>query len=529
MGQVSDQDIRNLDQSIVRLSSDIREDLAERGRRDLFFLCKAVLGFKDLTVGCHGPMCTVIDSTSAQFLLLLMPRDHLKTSVATIGGTIQKVIRNVEERCLVANESATNAERMIRAIRQHAEGNRVFRALYSSIIPKDFHKAKWNDNELVFVRQGYYPEPTIDSIGMTGAVTSRHYTHITYDDPISEEAVKSEKVMEDTINRMSTGLNLLVDPGKNSIMLVGTRWALHDVYSVWEKVFGDRLLKVTRSATEYGKPIWPERFTLETLALKRTLLGEYRYSCLMMNKPRNAELQDLNVDDLKFFQWKDAGTIVVDGESIPINTLDVTTTVDLAGAEKLKDDRNSIVTVGIDRKSRAFVLEAWGARCTPIELITKLISVKRRFMPRAIGIEDIAYQKAFKYFVKQECERLGLYMNIVPLKAQKSSKEFRIRGLQPIMATGHLYIDPSSLILRDEMADFPLGEHDDVLDCLAMQLQLFRGQMSQSRWNKYKESEDRLIKQIMSQGSKPKPGPFDGDADGDEEDKQARITEVLVA
>lgn len=500
------QDIPYIDETIVQLPSDIREDLAERGRRDLLFFDKGILGFKDMTVNCHGPMCVFADQNPKQFKLFLVPRDHLKTTTFTIGGTMQRVCRDPESRNLIANESATNAERMLRAIRQHAEGNRVFRALYSDLIPKDVRKVRWNDSELDFNREGHYPEPSIDSIGMTGAVTSRHYTHITYDDPISEEAVKSEKVMQDTINRMSTALDLLTDPSCNSIWLVGTRWALHDVYSVWMKVFGDSLGRFVRSAIEDGEPIWPERFSLETLAIKRQILGEYKFSCLMMNNPRNEELQDMNVKDLRFWHWADDETTVVllneQGEEIrrvPLSKLDVTVAVDLAPAEKITSDRNALTTVGITPWNELIILDVWAKRCTPLAVIERLFELKQRFAPRAIGIEDVAYQKAFKYFLKRECERREVYMNIVPLKAT-GKKEVRIRGLQPILATGRIFAHPTQHILRNEMADFPLGEHDDTVDSLAMHLQMFRGQMSPERWDKYKKAENDLIRRL----SRPK-------------------------
>src|SRR5688500_15665123 len=176
---MSDQDIPLLDETITQLPADIRQDLAERGKRDLFFLASGVLGMRDMTVGCHGPLCAYINLNPKQFKMMLMPRDHLKTSVVTVAGSMQKVVQNPENRLLIANESGTNANRMLRSIRQHAEGNRVFRALYSDVVYKDTRKVRWNDSELDFVRDGHYPEPTIDSIGMTGAATSRHYTHIT--------------------------------------------------------------------------------------------------------------------------------------------------------------------------------------------------------------------------------------------------------------------------------------------------------------------------------------------------------------
>jgi hypothetical protein len=493
------QDIPFLDPSIEKLPSDIREDLAETGRNSLFFFNRAVMGFHDLTESCHGPLCEFADQNEKQFKLMLMPRDHLKTSCISLGGTTQRVVKDPESRQLLANESATNAERFLRAIRQHAEGNRVFRALYSDIIPKDTRKVRWNDSELDFNRQGHYPEPSIDTIGMTGAVTSRHYTHITYDDPISEEAVKSEKVMKDTINRMSSALSLLVNPSKDSIWLVGTRWALWDVYSVWMDIFGDKLGRLVRAVIENDEPIWPERFNLETIALKRQAYGdEYKFSCLMMNNPRNPELQDLNVGDFRFWAWAgDDAVTLYDKQGTPIDKwdlsdLDITVTVDLAAAEKITSDRNAITTVGTSPKNQAIVLDAWGKRCTALDVIRKLFQVKRRFSPRVFGIEDVGYQKVLKTFLKQAADEAGLYFNVVPLKPGGKGKP-HIRGLQPLMATGRMYIHPTQHLLRNEAADYPLGEHDDVLDSLALHQQLFRGQMSQERWAKYKESEKRLL------------------------------------
>ena len=82
----------------------------------------------------------------------------------------------------------------------------------------------------------------------------------------------------------------------------------------------------------------------------------------------------------------------------------------------------------------------------------------------------------------------------------KGKKEHRIRGLQPVAATGHLYILPTQHILRGELSEFPLGQHDDVLDALAMQLHLWRGLLSPERMERYKRSEDRLLRATKDYG-----------------------------
>lgn len=526
------QDLPFQDDELQRTPQDIRDDLAETGRRSLFYFAQAILQYRDMSDGCHGPLCEFLDRNKARFKLVLMPRGHFKTSVATISRVLQKVCNNPEERILLANETSTNAERFLSAIKSHVLTNRVFRTLYSDIIPKDTKKVRWNNQEMEFVRKGYYPEPTIDTIGMTGAMTSRHYTHITIDDPISEEAAKSENVMQDVITRVDKIVSLMVKPEVDTFDLIGTRWAFHDVYSHFMKSYGDKLARFIRGAIEDGHPIFPELISVDTLAQARGLMGEYMFSCLYLNNPRNASAQDFNVDDLRFWRWSQDGQSVVlvnrqnEIKDIwALDDLDITTTVDLAPAEKISDDRNAIVTCGVTPDGDAVILETWAKRCTPLEVIEHLFALKTRFPRlRALGIEGVAYQKAFKYFLKSEAERRGVYMNVIELKAI-GRKEQRIKGLQPVVATGHLYIEPTMHLLRNEMSEFPLGRHDDVLDALAMQLQVWRGVMSAERWEKYKIAETKLMRRIKGYGVR---GDSVDPDDVDFDTEQPAITDVIL-
>ena len=497
------QDLPLLDDSITQLSADVREDIAELARGNLFLMAK-ILGNNDITKACHGPMCAFLDRNPSRFKLVMMPRGHFKTSVATISRVTQKITQNAEVRIMLANETHTNSQRFLSSIRSHMESNQIFRALFSDMIPKDFKKTIWNQNEIRVNRQGHYPEPTVDTIGMTGAMTSRHFNHITFDDCISEEAAKSERVMEDVIGRMTKIISLMVNAEEDTYDLIGTRWAFHDVYSYMMAAYGGDLARYIRGAVENDTPIFPERFSLETLSRIRSQpnIGEYVFSCQYMNNPRNPELQDFNIEDLRYWRWSGNGEDVVlydrNGEIHKIvakDDLDITVAVDLAPAEKVTSDRNAVVVTGVTADGDAVVLDVFAKRCTPLELMEELFRVQQVYRPRVIGIEGVAYQKAFKYFLKSECDRRGIWMSVVELKAV-GKKETRIRGLQPVAATGHLYIHPRQHTLRNEMADFPLGEHDDTIDALAYHLQLWRGLMSTERWERYKDSERQFLKRL---------------------------------
>jgi hypothetical protein len=511
---VADQDLPLLDKTLEQTPKDIRDALAERGRNDLYFFGKAILGYRQMVPHCHQPLCMFFDLNQALIKLCLHPRGTFKTSSVTIARNAQKAVKNVNERICIINEVADNAEGFLSTIRQHFEGNRVLRTLYSELIPKDYRKVPWNTKALRLNREWVGPEETIEATGILSALTSHHYTHLAYDDLISENAVKSPQVMTDTIERARKFRSLMVDPAHSTLDMIGTRWALHDVYSHFMKMLGKQMGLYVRGAIKpNGDLLFPELLDAETLARLRDEYGEYMFSCLYMNNPRDVANQDFNVNDLRFWRWSTDGQSVIlydpNGSILrewELSKLDVTVSVDLAISEKITSDRNAVVTVGCSPLGEAIVLDTFVKRCTPLDVISHLFEVKHRFNPRVIGIESVAYQKALKYFLQAECERRREYMNVIDLKAIPSkrgqgnnSKEMRIRGLQPVAATGRLYILPTMHILRNELADFPLGEHDDSIDALAHQLTMWRGLLSPERIAKYKESERRLIQRIHSE------------------------------
>lgn len=502
-------DLPSQDPYLISQPQNILDDIAAEGGNDLYFLCEGILGMRDLTPQAHQGLCNFIDSNPAHLKLAMMPRDHFKTSVVTIGGTIQKVIRNPNRTNLICNESATNSERMLRAIRLHAETNKVFRTVYSWLIPKDMRKVRWNDSELDFNRAAVVPEPTIDTIGMTGAMTSRHFNHMTFDDPISEEAVKSEKVMKDAIERLRAVQALQVKPADDTITLVGTHWAFADIYTWYKKTFSRRLRQYIRAAIEDDKILFPERFTPEILAELRESMGEYKFSCLMLNSPRNEAVQDFNIQDIRWWRWHDSAETRVDlldrsGEVVDswdVADLNITATLDPAPSETTLSDRNALTVVGISPKAQAVVLESWADRVTPVQVIEKLIQVHRRWHPRTFGIEDVAYQKSIKHFLYQAGLDRGFYIHVTPIKSQnKNHKVRQIRSIQPVAAVGRLYLHPTQHILRNELSDFPLGEHDDALDSLGMQTQLWHGVLSPDAIEKSREVREQLSKRITADG-----------------------------
>lgn len=501
---MTDVDLPNQSKFLQEVSGDFRQDLSNSLAGNLYAFSKTVMGFVDVTPRCHGPLCVFLDDNPAQLKAAGMPRASFKSSIGSIARPAQRLIINRNRTQVILNESATNAQGFLRAIRQTAENNKTFRTLYSDLIPRDYRKVRWNDQALDFNRDISRPEASISATGITSTLTSQHWDDITFDDIISEEAAASEKVMHDATNRARKFRSLFVHPTQSTLSIFFTRWGFADTYSVLFREIGSQLALFIRGAIENDELIFPERLSWEVLSQLRRELGEYLFACLYMNNPRNIEVQDFNVNDLRFFILIEIGgeefAILFDAEGLEfrryrLSDCEVYATVDLAAAEKITSDRNAVSVCAITPTGEALSLESWAKRCTPLELMTHIFYLHRRFHPKIWGVENVAYQASFKYFIRDYADREDLYLNVVPITAIKK-KETRIRGLQPIAATHRLYIQAHQHILRNELSDFPLGEFDDAADALSMQLQLWENQMSPERWKRYRAAEKKIIEQI---------------------------------
>lgn len=292
--------------------------------RSLFYLAYGALGLTRLTQSLHLPVCKWLTKIPAYRKLLLLPRDHLKTSMMrslSIHILLQERETNIyfpgkageETRILYAGETATNAEHQIGWIENQFEGNQILRGFWPHKIwlnPRKEAK-KWNSKEFVLKRGMDFPEASMEAIGVGGAVTGRHYDVMQKDDLISFAAANSPVVMREKGEWHKTSRSLLDDPERGLEFITGTHWAPGDIY---DDMLGndDSIEPMVMAAVEGGKPIFPEMFSLKTLARLEKELGPL-YSLLYMNTAVDPALTDFKPEDFRFFKWE-GGILVFGGD-----------------------------------------------------------------------------------------------------------------------------------------------------------------------------------------------------------------------
>ena len=94
-----------------------------------------------------------------------------------------------------------------------------------------------------------------------------------------------------------------------------------------------------------------------------------------------------------------------------------------------------------------------------------LFDTYKRWKPKVIVFEEVAFQEVYKKFVMEEGSKRGVYLPIKGVKP-KGSKELRASKLSPLIENGLIKFKRNQKELIDQLLSFPRGAHDDAVDAL---------------------------------------------------------------
>lgn len=450
-------------------TDDLREQIAELGKRNLYFLCKVLLGYDRLTPTLHREICSMVEHPGYSRKLVLVPRGHFKSTIATKGRSIQWVLQNPNERVLIVSATATNAERFLRHIEAQFEQNALFRWVYPSILP-EFSKTTWSTKEAIVKRTQHFPEPTFDTAGVGTALPSRHYTKIIKDDIVNDVNSNTQDLLDQVIEWDASTVPLFDDPEdpSNEELVIGTPWSNLDVYSLKKRdpeygVYIRHSLEDAQGKPDWenGQPIFPERFSKVKLErIRKRLMNDDLFFCQYMCDPHGGQNALFKRGYLQYY------------DKAP-NNLEVTITCDPGGIRGGDGDFTAFTVVGVDIHNDWYVLRTVKQRMNPREIIDMLFQLMQDFPEtHAVGIEEVAYQKALRFFAEEEMRRTNRFIPFAQLKTDtRITKAMRIRGLVPRFSNKAVFLKrDASNDLEDEL--FERVKNDDLKDALAYQLQI---------------------------------------------------------
>jgi hypothetical protein len=489
------------DEELASLTKEEQEFLHDSAKSSLYILTKGVLGYPDLNPTVHLDFCSRIKAEQKKRRLWLLPRAHLKSTIKTVAHPIQLVLNDPEYvRLLIGSETATQAQKFLSEIKGHWEKNNLLRSLFPEMVPARITGpgSDWSQARATLNRDSGHREPHWQAVGVGGAITGGHFSHIVCDDLIGLEAYRSAAKMAEAKAWNDAIEPFLINQNRDYIDWVGTRWAPNDLYEHIMEFYESSIAVYTRSAIESGEIIFPELHSWEEyqrLQTKNPALWFAQYE----NNPISGGPVDLPYDALlPYYLTPDLQECVVrnsDGSDsrYPVSSLDRVITVDPNSGSPVAPDMAAITVHGKAQSEEVFCLESWSARENPDTFVRKILELSRKWKPRMVGIEKAGQQNTQFYFEKL-CREEGYSVQVVPLEPRGRNKEERIRfSMQPMIASGKYFLLPSQNVLRQQIKDFPNNLIIDELDAAAYAQEILRTPPKPSRTTK----RNRLLRMVM--------------------------------
>ncbi len=211
--------------------------LQEKCKTDLEFLYREVCGYTRFNQQLHGnypgdpekgipPGLAWYLGHSGPRKLILIPRNHLKSTVVTVVWSIQQILKNPEIRICINNAKYDTAREFVQTIQSHLETGGKLAQIFGEFKSP---KLGWNrDSFTIAQRKLPRAQPTVMAASIDSILNGKHFDLIINDDLVEPNNVKTKEQLNKVIDFHKDCFNQ-IDKG-GIIVDIGTRWAAQDLY-----------------------------------------------------------------------------------------------------------------------------------------------------------------------------------------------------------------------------------------------------------------------------------------------------------
>ena len=312
------------------------------------------------------------------------------------------------------------------------------------------------------------------AIGVGGAVTGKGADLLIIDDPHSEQEAKqgNPAVYDNVYEWYTSGPRQRLQPG-GVIIIVMTRWSKRDLtgqiiknsskegVDAWEVIDFPAILPS-------GTPLWPGFWKKEALEALRAELPVSKWEAQYQQNPTSEEGAIIKRD-----QWR------IWEEDYPPQCEYIIQSWDTAFDKTTRSDFSACTTWGVfkhpnehgDYRTNIIVLDAYKKRMEFPELKTKAFEMWKEWNPDTLIVEKKAAGAPLIYEMRQMGIPLQEY---TPSKG--SDKIARVNAISDMFRSGIVWCPDTRWAdeLMEELAAFPNGDHDDLVDSTSQALLRFR-------------------------------------------------------
>ena len=326
------------------------------------------------------------------------------------------------------------------------------------------------------------------AVGVGSNLAGRGGDLIIIDDPHSEQTAMSASGFDDAWDWYTGGPRQRLQPG-GSIVLVQTRWSEKDMTgqllrAMAKDPLADQWEIVELPAIfEDNTPCWPEFWSLDDLNAVRASIPLGKWNAQYQQNPTNEESAIIKRE-----WWQ-----MWDKEEVP-NLHYVIQSYDTAFSKRETADYSAITTWGVFYPNESgtpglILLDSKKGRWDFPQLKQMAFDEYKFWDPDTVIVEA----KASGTPLTQEMRQMGIpVVNFTPSRG--NDKITRVHSVSPLFEAGMVWC-PDTIFAEEmveEVAAFPNGEHDDLVDSMTQALMRYRQgnfvQLPSDDWDEETES-----------------------------------------
>jgi predicted phage terminase large subunit-like protein len=418
----------------------------------------------------HAKMAAAFErvaSGKCKRLIINMPPRHTKSEFASYLLPAWFLGKFPEKKIIQTSHTAELAVGFGRKVRNLVDSD-VYKDIFPEVGLQSDSKAagRWATN-----KGGDY-----FAIGIGGAVTGKGADLLIIDDPHSEqEAALSEtnpEIYDKTYEWYTSGPRQRLQPG-GAIVIVMTRWSKKDLTGQviksaaqrsgeeWEVIEFPALLPS-------GRPLWPEFWSKLELEALKSELPNAKWMAQYMQQPTSDVSAIIKREWWKLWEHDD-----------PPHCEFLIQSWDTAFLKTQRSDYSACTTWGVFYKpddtgknqANIILLNCFKQRMEFPELKQRAFQEYKEWDPDALIVEAKASGAPLVF----ELRAMGIpVQEYVPSKG--NDKVARLNAVADIFASGRVWVPNTHWAeeLVEEVASFPSGEHDDLVDSMSQALLRYR-------------------------------------------------------
>ena len=427
------------------------------------------------------------------------PRDHGKSEIFCLSYPLRRICEDPNLRILIVQKRATEAEKTLSVIKQELESNHRLKAYYASHWEKTVgyrdisnqsgaiqlsgkKEGAWQQSRIYCKRTRRGKDPTVEAVGVGGAITGGHYDIIILDDIEDDENVRTDERLKGMIEWFTGTIMQLREP-HTKIVIVGTlKTNKQDIYNivlnspVWDTFRTGAILshelsdiQIEPVRNEAGvivdvnvvtpdvKTLWPQKWDIKTLMLEK--IASLDVAVWIREKMNDLRALAGKVFKRDLFQWFNEEELAQYRRD---NLLEQIVQVwDTAYGEGEENDYSACVTAAIMRGS-VYILDVYRAKLELPQLKDAIVSQYNQWLPERVYIENKASGKSVFQVLKQETG-----VPVSEIDPQGRDKVSRARSSTVYVENQRVYLRSGAFWLDSflgELTMFPESEHDDQVD-----------------------------------------------------------------